>query len=118
MLERPGNPRIGEGGPGFVGDVTIELARMIDAALPGQILVGDFMTSIASHTDTGLAARADVDTQTSSGKFRTPSLRNVVVTAPYMHHGLFQHRLFRSRHIEGQVRQRTQRRERGAPRLR
>ena len=45
----------------------------------------------ASHTDTGLAARADVDTQTSSGKFRTPSLRNVVVTAPYMHHGLFQH---------------------------
>ena len=37
----------------IVGDVTIELARMIDAALPGQILVGDFMTSIASHTDTG-----------------------------------------------------------------
>ncbi len=37
----------------IVGDVTIELARMIDAALPGQILVGDFMASIASHTDTG-----------------------------------------------------------------
>ena len=37
----------------IVGDVTIELARMIDAALPGQILVGDFMTSIESHTDTG-----------------------------------------------------------------
>ncbi len=37
----------------IVGDVTIELARMIDAALPGQILVGDFMTDIASHTDTG-----------------------------------------------------------------
>ncbi len=37
----------------IVGDVTIELARMIDAALPGQILVGDFMTSIASHTETG-----------------------------------------------------------------
>jgi len=37
----------------IVGDVTIELARMIEAALPGQILVGDFMTSIASHTDTG-----------------------------------------------------------------
>ncbi|MEQ8205603.1 MAG: hypothetical protein RIA65_05465 [Woeseia sp.] len=26
----------------IVGDVTIDLARMIDAALPGQILVGDF----------------------------------------------------------------------------
>lgn len=37
----------------IVGDVTIELARMIDAALPGQILVGDFMTSIESHTATG-----------------------------------------------------------------
>ena len=37
----------------IVGDVTIELARMIDAALPGQILVGDFMADIHSHTDTG-----------------------------------------------------------------
>lgn len=27
----------------IVGDVTIELARMIEAAMPGQILVGDFM---------------------------------------------------------------------------
>ncbi len=31
----------------IVGDVTIELARMIDAALPGQILVGDFLADIA-----------------------------------------------------------------------
>ena len=31
----------------IVGDVTIELARMIEAALPGQILVGEF---IASHS--------------------------------------------------------------------
>lgn len=30
----------------IVGDVTIELARMIDAALPGQILVGDFLADI------------------------------------------------------------------------
>ena len=30
----------------IVGDVTIELARMIDAAQPGQILVGDFMAVI------------------------------------------------------------------------
>ncbi|MBT8111584.1 MAG: hypothetical protein KJO27_12765 [Gammaproteobacteria bacterium] len=33
----------------IVGDVTIELARMIDAALPGQILVGDFMADIEAH---------------------------------------------------------------------
>ena len=30
----------------IVGDVTIELARMIEAALPGQILVGDFMAEL------------------------------------------------------------------------
>ncbi len=32
----------------IVGDVTIELARMIEAALPGQILVGEFL---ANHTN-------------------------------------------------------------------
>jgi hypothetical protein len=37
----------------IVGDVTIELARMIDAALPGQILVGDFMADIEIADDTG-----------------------------------------------------------------
>ncbi len=36
----------------IVGDVTIELARMIDAAMPGQILVGDFLANVsAQHTD-------------------------------------------------------------------
>ena len=37
----------------IVGDVTIELARMIDAALPGQILVGDFMADIEIVNDIG-----------------------------------------------------------------
>ena len=31
----------------IVGDVTIELARMIEAAMPGQILVGDFMADVS-----------------------------------------------------------------------
>ena len=39
----------------IVGDVTIELARMIEAALPGQILVGEF---VAHHAD-GVATAAD-----------------------------------------------------------
>ncbi len=34
----------------IVGDVTIELARMIEAALPGQILVGDFMANIRDES--------------------------------------------------------------------
>ena len=33
----------------IVGDVTIELARMIDAALPGQILVGDFLVDFSDE---------------------------------------------------------------------
>jgi hypothetical protein len=37
----------------IVGDVTIELARMIDAAVPGQILVGDFMADIEFVHDNG-----------------------------------------------------------------
>jgi hypothetical protein len=37
----------------IVGDVTIELARMIDAALPGQILVGDFMADIEIENEQG-----------------------------------------------------------------
>lgn len=39
----------------IVGDVTIELARMIEAALPGQILVGDFLAKLSTgdnHDDT------------------------------------------------------------------
>jgi hypothetical protein len=35
----------------IVGDVTIELARMIEAALPGQILVGDFLADISAPPD-------------------------------------------------------------------
>jgi len=31
----------------IVGDVTIELARMIEAAMPGQILVGDFLAQLS-----------------------------------------------------------------------
>lgn len=35
----------------IVGDVTIELARMIEAAFPGQILVGDFMADLSDQID-------------------------------------------------------------------
>ena len=36
----------------IVGDVTIELARMIEAALPGQILVGEFLADNSDPTQT------------------------------------------------------------------
>jgi hypothetical protein len=49
----------------IVGDVTIELARMIDAALPGQILVGDFMADIEIENDKGeITIQPNVDAVT------------------------------------------------------
>jgi hypothetical protein len=45
----------------IVGDVTIELARMIEAALPGQILVGEFL---ANESDDPTQTQAHVDAVT------------------------------------------------------
>ena len=40
--------------------------------------------------DGGLGDRADIKDPAARGRFRTPSLRNVAVTGPYMHNGVFQ----------------------------
>jgi cytochrome c peroxidase len=42
------------------------------------------------HRDLGLLENPAVDDPAMAGKFRVPSLRNVAVTAPYMHNGVFQ----------------------------
>jgi cytochrome c peroxidase len=43
-----------------------------------------------SHRDLGLLQNPAVDDPAMAGKFRVPSLRNVAVTGPYMHNGVFQ----------------------------
>jgi hypothetical protein len=48
----------------IVGDVTIELARMIEAALPGQILVGDFMADISAEHIDPVQTQANLDAVT------------------------------------------------------
>ncbi len=45
----------------IVGDVTIELARMLDSAQPGQIYIGDFQTKVPTSFREG-AYLLDVDT--------------------------------------------------------
>ena len=45
----------------IVGDVTIELARMIDAAMPGQILVGDFMADISGQLNGTVESQVNLD---------------------------------------------------------
>ena len=45
----------------IVGDVTIELARMVDNALPGQILVGDFLVPVHDSEDSTIFRLTTVD---------------------------------------------------------
>jgi hypothetical protein len=45
----------------IVGDVTIELARMIEAAYPGQILVGDFMADLSNHDSDETHSQVNLD---------------------------------------------------------
>ncbi|WP_372574370.1 cytochrome-c peroxidase [Ruegeria jejuensis] len=40
--------------------------------------------------DAGLLANPEIDDLTQEGKFRVPTLRNVAVTGPYMHNGVFE----------------------------
>ncbi len=48
----------------IVGDVTIELARMIEAALPGQILVGEFLASHSEPNPDPTQTQAHIDAVT------------------------------------------------------
>jgi cytochrome c peroxidase len=43
----------------------------------------------AAAPDPGLAGHPDVGSASEAGRFRVPTLRNVAVTAPYMHNGVF-----------------------------
>ncbi|MDG2375507.1 MAG: hypothetical protein P8M18_04065 [Woeseiaceae bacterium] len=45
----------------IVGDVTIELARMIEAAYPGQILVGDFMADLSDQNSDETDSQVNLD---------------------------------------------------------
>ena len=45
----------------IVGDVTIELARMIEAAFPGQILVGDFMADLSDQINDDTDPQVNLD---------------------------------------------------------
>ncbi|MDP7315314.1 MAG: cytochrome c peroxidase [Pseudomonadales bacterium] len=43
----------------------------------------------SAHVDQGLLENPDIDDPLQAGKFRVPTLRNVAVTGPYMHNGIF-----------------------------
>ena len=56
-----------------------------------------------SYLDSGLAENSRFASEDNIGKFRTPTLRNVAVTPPYMHNGVFKALettiLFYNRHL-------------------
>lgn len=43
-----------------------------------------------AHVDRGLLEHPAIDDPAQTGRFRAPTLRNVALTAPYMHNGVFQ----------------------------
>jgi len=45
--------------------------------------------SAANAADLGLLANSEVSEASEAGKFKVPTLRNVAVTGPYMHNGIF-----------------------------
>lgn len=51
--------------------------------------IGVPSASAMDKPDEGLANNLKVSRKNGIGKFRTPSLRNVAVTSPYMHNGVF-----------------------------
>jgi hypothetical protein len=63
----------------IVGDVTIELARMIDCALPGQVMVGDFWVPMPDGAG-GPAARIDTCSFIERTRASLENLKGVVLS--------------------------------------
>lgn len=57
---------------------------------PFYDLPPEFNPDGAAFVDLGLAANPNVLLASENGKFRVPTLRNVAITPPYMHNGVFQ----------------------------
>jgi cytochrome c peroxidase len=64
--------------------------RYHNIGVPANQAVRDRNGMAAGYRDPGLYGNPAVDDPAMAGKFRVPSLRNVAVTGPYMHNGVFQ----------------------------
>lgn len=63
--------------------------RYHNIGVPANRMVRARNGTAADHRDLGLLQNPAVDDPAAAGKFRVPSLRNVAVTGPYMHNGIF-----------------------------
>lgn len=57
--------------------------------VPRNVATRDANGKDVEFTDNGLLDNPAIDDPTYRGKYKTPSLRNVAVTGPYMHNGVF-----------------------------
>ncbi len=58
--------------------------------VPANVYVREKTGTSKDRRDMGLLEHPAVEDPAQAGKFRVPSLRNVAVTGPYMHNGVFQ----------------------------
>jgi cytochrome c peroxidase len=63
--------------------------RFHNIGTPENLALREMNGVEAGTVDEGLLAHPGVDDPAQRGKFRTPTLRNVAVTGPYMHNGVF-----------------------------
>ena len=71
------------------GNETFTNYRYHNIGIPSNEQVAAITATPRALPDAGLFNNPIVDEQTARGKFKVPSLRNVAVTAPYMHNGVF-----------------------------
>ncbi|MFT6905397.1 MAG: cytochrome c peroxidase [Oleiphilaceae bacterium] len=64
--------------------------RYHNIGVPENILLRQLNKSPKGFIDVGLLGNSAVTDEKHRGKFKTPSLRNVAITSPYMHNGVFQ----------------------------
>lgn len=63
--------------------------RYHNIGVPTNIRLREANKLSTQHRDAGLLNNPNVSDKKQAGKFKTPSLRNIALTAPYMHNGVF-----------------------------
>ncbi len=64
--------------------------RYHNIGVPKNTALRKLNQSQENYVDTGLLNNPVVSDDKQKGKFKTPSLRNIALTSPYMHNGVFQ----------------------------
>ena len=64
--------------------------RYHNIGVPRNQLLAEEKIRGPSYNDRGLEENPDFSNAENRGKFKTPTLRNVAITSPYMHNGIFQ----------------------------